>query len=483
MSRLWVAPLLVGLAACSNAPEVELGAIPGTASVQYDSGKEGTARVVYTLEGSEEEQVSPWGPAGREHTLRLLGLRTSQTYDVAVEVDVDGTLSRSPAVTVEVPPPPSGVRDAVFEREVLLSNPELMCDPGGYVLFSFISADETGVGILDRDGKYVWAHVNDVEHASIGRPRPGRDGRSIIWNYADEEREIDRGGMVRLSIDGTERTDTRALWAHHDFVELPDEETFAFNGYCFDESVLFQNPSTKLDEPLAGETVKMVAEGSTTPDDSDVVWDMCDPKDWSYGYTATNFNFLPGFMEYGHGNSIAYLPEQDAYLVMFRWIDTIVKINGDGSLAWVWGGDNNQLTAVKGAAPQSSGTDSDLFLQGHFSDAWVDDDGNIQILIFDNRPRGSNSRLKQFTIDETAMTYALDWGYQSDAYENLLGDVRRMPIEGCDNLLVSFSNQGRIVELTRDGEIAWEVGALQGSVTTRVHYLPTLYDMSGFAYP
>lgn len=480
MSRWWMASM--GLWAACGGPTVELGVIPGTATVSWSSGKEGAARVVVVEEGTEEEVLSPFGPVGTDHELPLYGLRTTKSYEVAVEVDVDGKISRSPSVTVDVPPPPEGV--LVFQNNVM--NLEKMCDPGGYVLFSALTAGPTSVGIVDRNGSHVWAYLNDIEGGSIGRPRPGRDGQSIIWNVADEDRETDMGAMVCLSLDGTERVETRALWAHHDFVELPDQETFAWNGYCFDETLLFENPSTGKDEPLAGELVVEGPKGASTTDDADAIWDMCDPKDWPYpkDFEATNFNFLPGYMEYAHGNSLAYLPEHDAYLVMFRWIDTLVKIDRDGNLLWVLGGKHDQFTAVKGEAPQSSGTSSDLFLQSHFSDAWVDDDGNIQILVFDNRERGNNSRIKQFTIDEKAMTYALDWGYQTDEHENLLGDVRRIPIEGCDNLLVALTTQARIIELTREGEIVWEIEANQlGAATTRVHFLPDLYDMSDYAYP
>lgn len=479
MRRLWVLPV-IGLAACGRSPEVTFGEIPGTAEVAFESGWEGPARVVTTLEGSEEEVFSPYSASSAtSHTLPLRGLATTKTYEVAVEVDVNGTVRRSSPVTITMPPPPEGV--PVFDREVLVANAELMCDPDGYVLFSFISSDDSGVGVLDREGNYVWGHMNDVEGAQIGRPRPGRDGQSFVWNIADAEREIDQGAIIQMSTDGTSREESRALWGHHDFVEMPDQSGFVFNGYCFDEETTFTNPANEEEEGLAADTLVCVDKGASTVDENTIKWSMCD--DWTNGFTAENFNFLPGWMSYSHGNSLAYLPEQDAYLQMYRWIDTVVKLDSEGNLIWVWGGEFNQFKAAQGDAPQSTGTDADLFLQSHFSDAWVDEDGNIQMLVFDNRPRGNNSRIKQFTIDETNMTYSLDWAYESNRYESLLGDVRRIPIEGCDNLIVSLSTQGRILELTRDGEIAWEVGTFQGAATTRVHYLPDLYDMTDYAYP
>ena len=61
------------------------------------------------------------------------------------------------------------------------------------------------------------------------------------------------------------------------------------------------------------------------------------------------------------------------------------------------------------------------------------------------------SRLVEYAFDDAG--YQEVWSYESDKFENVLGDVRRIPIDGCDNLLVSWSGQGRISEITRDGEL------------------------------
>ena len=282
---------------------------------------------------------------------------------------------------------------------------------------------------------------------------------------------------MRLSADGSARTETRALWAHHDFVELPDG-TLCWNGYEFADLVIDEKTV-----PTAVDTIVCAPEGSTSTDDATVVWTQLDPKQWPYPFRVVNETFLPGYNEYAHGNSLAYLPEDDSFLVMFRWIDTIAKISRDGELQWVFGGPDNAFTVTKGAASAATGTEADIFLQAHFSDAWYDDDGLLHILVFDNQPRPGPSRIGEYVLDEEADTYRLDWSYASDTYENLLGDVRRMPVEGCDHLMVSFSTQGRLVEMTRAGDIVWDVGLRSGAATTRLTLLPDLYDMSGTAYP
>ena len=86
--------------------------------------------------------------------------------------------------------------------------------------------------------------------------------------------------------------------------------------------------------------------------------------------------------------------------------------------------------------------------------------------------------------DESQRSHIYTPTWSEDAIQGrLLGDVRRIPVEGCDNLLISFSNQGRIVELTREGEVVWDVTSGVNHVIARVTYLPDIYDFSGAAYP
>ena len=91
---------------------------------------------------------------------------------------------------------------------------------------------------------------------------------------------------------------------------------------------------------------------------------------------------------------------------------------------------------------------------------------------------GEGSRLLEYTFDESALTCSVVWEYISDRHDNLLGDVRRMPIDGCDNVIVAWSQQGRVVELTRDGTEVWELSTPIGTVVSRVFYLPSLEDVS-----
>ena len=457
--------------------EVSDGAVPGVAEVHFTSKKEGIARVYYSVSGGPEQQTPP-SASGTEHDVTLLGLKAGMTYTVRVEVEgANGKITSSDEIEFTAGPPSQGM--PIFSLEE--SEPELMCDPGGYFLFGFIGDAASGVGILDRDSQYVWTVPNEEPGAQVGRPRPGRDGKSILWNYADSERIEDLAAVVRLSMDGKTRTVTRTLNGHHDFVELPDGK-IAWLGYAFDEAHEFELDGMMVTAPVAVDTIHEVEEGTSDAAAASTVFNMFEDYPHPVYNTGNNFResgFLPGYREFSHGNSIAYLEHDDSYLIMLRWISALVKVDrATGAFVWQMGGVQNEFDDT-----DNPGSDENLFFEPHFSDAWSD-----QLFVFNNGPKPtpnnpSTSRLMRYTLDEDGRTFTNTWSYDTGDYENILGDVRRMGIEGCDNVLVSFSGQGRIAELTPDGRVAWSTAGSLGYVTTRVYYLPDLYDFTGAGYP
>jgi hypothetical protein len=542
------------------------GEIPGTGTVTFSTRAEGDARVEFSWEdGAFTGRTASFPAADGE--LPVYGLPSGKTVELELVVDEEGKELRSKPIEATIAPPDLQVPPLA----VNVWEPDLACDPGGHVLFSFLGSQKSGVAIIDRDGNYVWSHGSPDPQQQIGRVRPGRDGKSLIWNYADTNKDEDIAQIVRMSFDGTERTETRTLSAHHDFVELPDQETLAFLSYEFRDmlapeqdsgpviteqaelgSVMGPHPwrageveltlqpeqwtlgaasgtfaldtsalpwiitltqtaptpatlqglievrttSLRLEvvqtEPdlgltapareggfteaaqvfrrtveVAADAIYEVAEGTAETGSEHIVWSAFeDYPQGIYRLPAAGFAgaFLPESFEFGHANSLAYVDSTGSYFMMWRWLDTLLQVSREGSLVWQWGGPFGDLT----------GNEADLFYHGHFSDVW-----DTGILVFDNRTRDENSRLVEYAFDGSS--YELVWELPSDEFENVLGDVRRIPIEGCDNLLVSFSGQGRIAEITRDGTVVWEVGTAFGNITSRIYFLPSL-EVGGGLY-
>lgn len=476
MARLtW---LVLGLLACNGDKD---GTTPTDGTTTGDEGISGltadnadiagVVRVSFTAEvagSARVEHVDGLAPAtptvavDGAAEIVMLGLKVGTTHALKVVLEGSDGATYEAETTVDVPPPPQGM--PAFTRPVF--DEAKACDPGGYVLFSYIGQNVSGVGILDRDGKYVWAYKNPDPGTLIARARPGRDGASLLWNFADADRIDDVAEVVRMSMDGSTTTSTRTLNAHHDFVELPDGR-LGWLGYDFRELDI---PGRGLID-VAADTVKEDDEGVTDTTNTRLVYNVFDDYPygvWDVGADMNEGVFLPGYHEFSHANSLAYRASDDAYFLMYRWLDAFVKVDRTtGQQLWQMGGRDNEFTGVP----------EDLFLHAHMSEIW---DGGM--LIFDNHDPGP-SRLVEYEIDEVAKTYTKVWEFESDRLENLLGDVRRMPVPGCDNVIVSWSAQGRIVEMNRAGEVVWEVAAPIGQVTSRIHYLPSLYDFGGVAYP
>lgn len=578
------------------------GLIPGTGTVTFSTKKDGEVFVRFGIEGEELSVESP-RVAASSGVVPIYGLPSGKSVQMEV-VLLDGDKERVESIDLFTVAQPD---EQVPPIKTNVWNPDLACDPGGYVLFSFIGASKSGVAIIDRESNYVWSYGSPDPLQQIARVRPSRDGQSLLWNYADISKVEDIAHIVRMSADGETTTETRTLSAHHDFVELPDGG-FGFLAYEFrdlfapstdtgpvvtnpadlgaifgahpwqaagadlsayasaegqqsvqvvldagsysmtvangdgstvESSGTFEldtattpwgitmtqstpeaatlqgiievhttmlqleiaqvSPDLGLTPPtpddgfgstagpgynegdnvltfrrqvsVAADAIYEVAEGASETGAETVVWSAFeDYPQGVYRLPAEGFAgaFLPDAFELGHGNSLAYVDSTNTYYMGWRWLDTLLAVERGGALQWQWGGPFNELT----------GDDSKLFYHSHFSDVW---DGGL--LMFDNRTRELNSRLVEYSFDGSSFEQTWEYMEPEPKFENLLGDVQRIPVEGCDNVLVSWSGQGRISEITRDGQVVWDTGATAiGNVISRVYFLPDLYDMSGAAY-
>lgn len=451
------------------------GAAPGTGMVTFASKDDGDAFVRWGLSEDGLTNRTPAVPTG-DGRVTVLGLPTGKQVFLEVVVDRDGKEKVSNLLDVTVPPPSREV--IAFSQNVW--EPSLACDEGGYVLFSFINAESSGVGIIDRSGKYVFS-MDWPEGEQVARVRPGRDGASLVFNVADAKKRDDVARIHRVDLLGNPVSETRTLQGHHDFVEMAPGR-FAWLGYDIREiEAPPNNHGIEGTIELAVDTIYEADEGAGEAD-YDEIWNAWDPEDYPPGpYTlpSGSVNCTPngcgpsflknGAFEFGHGNSLAYVASEDAYYMNWRWLDVTMKVTGSGDLAWQWGGDHSDFAL-----------DPDTAFDGpHFSDVWP---GGM--LMLDNRNRQRGSRLVEYAFDDAGYEQVWEYEEPSGAYENLLGDVRRMGIEGCDNLLVSWSGQAKIQEVTRDGQVVWEVGSpAVGHVTSRVFFVPDLYDVSAVGYP
>ncbi|MEQ1568161.1 MAG: hypothetical protein ABMA64_21150 [Myxococcota bacterium] len=472
--QFWIVLLGCGKGGGLSADEITFveADIAGSGWLKYDAERTGDAFVRFGTASGALDSTTPTVDAAAG-SVELRGLVNGRKH-YAELVFVDGGDEQvSEVVEFTVSPPPDDV-PILTQNEWDAGG---SCLDGGYVLFNYIGATKSGVVIVDRLGQYVWGMASESP-AQVGRARPGRNGQDILWNVAHQEKTTDIAAIIRQPFLGGEQTVTRTTWGHHDFVELPDGE-MAWSGYDIRTDQLFPNG---VDTGcIAAEVLYRGPEGMTEADTPTPIWNTWD--DYTpgiYTFTAESDTFLKNYdcgdgtspYEFQHANSLGYVESEGAYYQYWRWLDTLVKISAAGELLTEWGGPTNELTS---ADPSHE--------HAHFSDVWA---GNI--LLYNNGHRIEQSgggtvgsSVRHYTFDDTS--YALETEFDNASYDDVLGDVRRIPVDGCENLLVSYSKQGRIVELTPEGEIVWEIGAGIGQITGRVYFLPDLYDFSGVAYP
>ncbi|NCG21549.1 MAG: hypothetical protein GWP91_21255 [Rhodobacterales bacterium] len=191
----------------------------------WTSSTAGVARVEYGLQGNLDQSVTA-AESATEHSVQAIALAHGGTYTLQAVVTTDaGDEVRCDAQEFEVPQAPQEIQ----KFTVNISEPESEM-ANGYVLLSTLGSDSTWVGLLSGTGRYHFTAGSDADNLNIARARMGRDGTSVIYNYAHDDRIDDLGGLARVSLDGSVNTRTRTLVGHHDFIELPDG-TLSWLGY------------------------------------------------------------------------------------------------------------------------------------------------------------------------------------------------------------------------------------------------------------
>ena len=140
-----------------------------------------------------------------------------------------------------------------------------------------------------------------------------------------------------------------------------------------------------------------------------------------------------------------------------RHFDAVVRFDGNGAIRWWLGGRLNTLDPLDGAAPPR---------HGHFSEAWSDG-----MLVFDNGNHVPDAvtRIVEYAIDAEAQTYREVWSYDhpEGGFFAARGDARRLP---GGNVLVAWTGNGQIWEITREGDVVWRADTEQKVV--RMQFLP-----------
>ena len=380
-----------------------------------------SAKIVYTLRDAAGPTLNRGGEAPVSlgevnHRTLLLGLKPSRDYNFHIEAVRDGQACVSPDYTL----PTTGTLAAAPPVSVSVARADAR-EPG-FIVTSSGSSLPNSAFIIDADGDIVWAYDGPE---STTRALMDYDGDNM-WMLALNV--LNEGGEMRfVSMDGEqEQRDVAGLaTAHHDFTVMPGGRVAA---------LAWASPGN---DPPSDLVIRAPDGTVTTP------------------FTIGSNLYLSDMY---HADAIHYLPWDDSFTISDRNPNLFVKVSATGIPQW-------QLGGVCDGAPAGARCSAQDWLVNHGHHLL--EDGTF--VLFNNGEAGGNHVL-EFKLNAAPTSFAatLVAGYAGTGVGRTLGDVQRLP---GGNTLVTYSNDGKIVELDPDWNEVQTFAVRVGYSSWR----PTLY--------
>lgn len=408
---------------------------PTVVTVRWMPSTDQETWVLYGRDGDEMRAVmsEPDGPDGRVAT--LLGLTTDTSYHFQVVTESpDGLLCTAPAEVTTGPLPAE-----LPELTVDVRDPAAAA--GGYttLILKPESVLEDWLVILDANGDYVWFH-----RISPGAPRAwlSLDRKAVLIN--DTTYDPDEDGLVhRIPLDGSPPTSLVVAGAHQDFVEV---EPGVIGSIGWD--VREFDGVTDL---IAGETIVEASEGSAPR----VVWsvfDVAEPDPLQPYFPQPGWDPPAGL--WAHLNHLHYAPAEDAYYVTSRFLGSVYRIDrATGQTSWI-------LT------PQQSPGDGDFQPAGEdpiefMPHSAVPVEGGVLLFDTSSVTSGGCSAVSEYALDTVNGTADPVWLYATEdcAFCPYLGNAELL---WNGNRTLVLATNGRIDEVTADGELVWQLETSAG---------------------
>ncbi len=291
-----------------------------------------------------------------------------------------------------------------------------------YTLYSGRYTEEAH--LLDLDGEIVhsWAYPQG-ESWCYAELMDGGNLAVIIKELEDEFPgeffELDKNSTLLRRID---------MPAHHDFVRLDDGNTILLcREYLLNEAVY---PEECMSDYIA----------EVTPG-GDVLWEWHADEHAGELAALVPMTLPSSERDWAHTNTVERLPDtplgqadprfREGNLLFAMYYPDLIGIIDIDTLevVWAWG------------PGEIDGPHMPTML----------DSGNI--LIYDNGPSRGYSRV----VELDPVTEELVWIYQADPPEDFYSSSRGSAQRLADgNTFIAESNEGRLFEVTPDGEIVWE---------------------------
>lgn len=371
--------------------------------------------------GGELDHVTPQEPEPvLEHEVLLLGLAANTEHRFLIEVELEGQRYASEVQNLKV------LRADISLPPLRQSG----VGQDGYVVVPLLGA-ASAVTIIDPEGAYVWYHVDDRGY-DIFRARLSRDKKSVLYNAAKLAGDLaETTEIVRVSLDGRERTAIPVPHLSHDFVEHPDGTLAAIAAELREHEGV----------PLRGDRIVEIApDGTATTVWS--AWDCFDPDVHRGDGEESGWTLA---------NALDYDETEDVYYLGMRNFSSIAKIDpATRSCEWVIGTVGATLTFAQDAYP--------FYHQHQFQVL----EETILVMDNDGSPDGG-SRVVEYGLDQATGTAREVWSYRtaSGVSTFVLGEPTRL--EDGDTF-VNWSAASLLERVSPSGASEWRVEAPLGYV-------------------
>ncbi len=266
--------------------------------------------------------------------------------------------------------------------------------------------------IFDKDGDMVWWYQLAAGETVCSRIRMSYDGK-YMWTGNVNVMGGD-GKLFRVSMDGDDTKEYSITDYHHDFAVLENNH------------ILFVQRSA----PGGG------IGGGAEP--ADLIMEL-DPES---GATTEIYNQDNDFQSLisasgAHTNSINYVPHLNAFSFSILNLNTVAVVGyPDGNLLHTFGGAQSDYAAMSWQRQH-----------GHH----LTESGDL--LVFNNQGSNGGSSALKFAVSGDSAE--LVWDYASGIATQTFGDTRELPN---GNVLVTYSNNNTIHELSADGQLIQTIG-------------------------
>jgi hypothetical protein len=404
----------LALAACGPGEQAELTVsevIPTVVTARWTTPEPTVGWVEYGPDRDYAMRTPPTAES-TEHEVVLLGLWEDERFHLRT-VSEDGD---------------TGPHQTVRTGELPAHAPRLEVSGdttswSGYQLLPF-GGELRAAGIVDPEGRLVWFY-DPGSDLVITRAILAVDGEGVLIPQLAISHSDDRSGtqILHVSWDGTVVRPIDLPMLDHDLTQLPDG-TIA--GLCAEAREGYTAVGDVIVEVSLDGALTEVWNG----------WDAFDPAEIGAEFLEEE--------HWTHANAIGYDPVSDSYIVSFRHLNGLVRIDrASGEILWGLSGEVNDFAFTEGSQEMEGQHQFQLVEGG--------------ILVFDNGwPERGWSRAVEYALDTDAMTAEQVWEHihEDRLLSAIKGDVSRFD-DGATQIV--WSANGQIQDIDPDGSVRWQL--------------------------